>query len=258
MAAATAPARATAGRRPTMDRPVAMRLAAEEYDRVIAQLESLPPTDWAAASGCPPWDVRALATHMLGMAEMAASLREQLRQMRKAKKAGGVFIDALTALQVEERRDLAPEQVLDRFRAVAPRAARARRRTPALVRARTMPDQQPVGGRPDSPTERWTVGYLVDVVLTRDPWMHRTDIAAATGRPLQLTADHDGALVADVVEEWAARHGQAGRRVLTGPAGGRWPFGAGGVELQHDAIEFCRALAGRGPAEGLLATEVPF
>lgn len=37
--------------------------------------------------------------------------------------------------------------------------------------------------------------------------MHRIDISRATGRPLTLTADHDGVLVADVVHEWAGRHG---------------------------------------------------
>jgi uncharacterized protein (TIGR03083 family) len=250
--------RTTAPRRSALDRDVAMRLAAQEYDRAVAQLDSLSPQDWTAPSGCPPWDVRALATHMLGMADMAASLREQIRQERKAKRAGGVLIDALTALQVEERRGLTPEQIVERFARVAPRAARGRRRTPGFIRNRTMPDEQPLGGKPDSGTEKWTFGYLIDVILTRDPWMHRTDIAVATGRPMELTADHDGVLVADAVEEWASRHGQPCRLTLTGPAGGTWTFGSGGVELQHDAVDFCRILSGRGSAEGLLATEVPF
>lgn len=250
--------RTSTPRRPALDRREAMRLAADEYDRVVSQLRSLSPQDWQAPSGCPPWDVRALAAHMLGMAEMAASLREQLRQMRKAKRAGGVFIDALTALQVDERADMTPQQILDRFSQVAPRAAKARRRAPGLVRGRAMPDPQPVGGRPDSPVESWTFGYLVDVILTRDPWMHRTDIAAATNRPLHLTPEHDGVLVADVVQEWAGRHGQPCRLTLTGPAGGSWSFGAGGPQLQHDAVDFCRVLAGRGQGEGLLRTEVPF
>lgn len=149
-------------------------------------------------------------------------------------------------------------QIVDRFAQVGPRAAKARRRTPGFLRSRTMRDKQPVGGRPDSPTEDWTFGYLVDVILTRDPWMHRTDIAAATGRPMELTADHDGVLVADVVSDWASRHGQPCQVTLTGGAGGSWTFGSGGPHLQHDAVEFCRVLAGRGPADGLLTTEVPF
>lgn len=248
----------TSARRSALDRSIAMTLAEAEYGRVLTQLRSLTPDQWSAPSGCPGWDVRQLAAHMLGMAEMAASLREQLRQMRKAKKAGGVFIDALTGLQVDERQDMSPQQIVDRFAEVGPKAARARRRTPGFVRSRTMPDEQPLGGRPDSGTEKWTFGYLVDVILTRDPWMHRTDLAAAAGAPLELTADHDGVLVADVAAEWAARHGQPCRLELGGPAGGSWDFGSGGPELRLDAVEFCRVLAGRGHAEGLLATEVPF
>lgn len=156
------------------------------------RLADLGPRTLAVMHGA--WDVRALASHLLGMAEMSASLREQVRQMRKAGRAGGVFIDALTALQVAERETMTPQQIVERFTEVGPRAARGRRRAPGFVRRRAMPDAQPVGGKPDSPAERWTFGFLVDVILTRDPWMHRTDIAAATGAPLALTAEHDGVL----------------------------------------------------------------
>ncbi|MBW3551474.1 MAG: maleylpyruvate isomerase family mycothiol-dependent enzyme [Proteobacteria bacterium] len=166
-------------RQPALDRRVAMTLASEEYDRVLVQLRSLSAEDWSRPTDCPAWDIRALASHLLGMAEMSASLREQIRQMRKAGRAGGVFIDALTGLQVDERRDMSPAQIVSRFAEVAPRAARGRRRTPGLLRSRTMPDAQPVGGKPDSPSEKWTFGFLIDVILTRDPWMHRTDIAAS-------------------------------------------------------------------------------
>jgi uncharacterized protein (TIGR03083 family) len=254
---ATADRKAVA-RRPALDRDSAMRLAAEEYDLVVAQLRTLQPDDWTSPTDCPAWDIRQLAAHMLGMAEMAASLREQIRQMRKAKRAGGVFIDELTGLQVAEREEMTPAQIIDRFAEVGPRAARSRRRTPGFIRSRTLPDDQPVGGKPDSPSEKWTLGFLVDVILTRDPWMHRSDIAAATGRPQTLTTDHDGVLVDDVVHEWAARHGQPVELTLTGPAGGNWSFGTGGPLLEHDAVQFCRLLSGRGESEGLLATEVPF
>lgn len=249
---------AGAPRQPALNRTVAMRLAAEEYDRVVAQLRDLGPEDWTRPTDCPAWDVRRLAAHMLGMAEMAASLREQIRQTRAAKRAGGVFIDALTAVQVAEREHLTPAQILERFAVVGPRAARARKRVPGFVRRRAMPEAQPVGGRPDSPVERWTLGFLLDVILTRDPWMHRTDIASATGAPLSLTGEHDGVLVADVVQEWAARHGRPCSLVLTGPAGGAWSWGSGGPTMELDAVEFCRALSGRGAAEGLLGVDVPF
>jgi uncharacterized protein (TIGR03083 family) len=245
-------------RRPALDRDVAMRLAATEYDRFLHVLRTMPADAWTRPSGCPGWDVRALASHLLGMAEMAATLREQIRQMRKAKKAGGVFIDALTGLQVAERADMTPLQIIDRFAKVAPKAARSRRRTPGFVRARTMPDAQPVGGKPDSPYERWTFGYLIDVILTRDPWLHRTELCTASGLIMELTPTHDGILVADVANEWAGRHGQPCSLRLTGPAGGSWQWGQAGAAIELDAVEFCRILAGRAQGEGLLATEVPF
>ena len=68
--------------------------------------------------------------------------------------------------------------------------------------------------------ERWHAGYLFDIILTRDTWMHRIDIARATGRIAVLSSDHDARLVADVVAEWARRHGQPFTLHLEGPAGG--------------------------------------
>lgn len=248
--------RSTEARKPALDRTVAMRLAGVESDRVVAQLRSLRTEDWGRPTDCPAWDVRQLAAHMLGMCEMAASLREQIRQMRKAGRAGG--IDALTALQVAEREHLAPGQIIERFAVVGPRATRQRKRAPGFIHRRVMPDAQPAGGRPGSPAERWTFGFLLDVILTRDPWMHRTDIAAATGIPMTLTPEHDGVLVADVVQEWAGRHQQPYSLVLTGPAGGPWSSGSGGETIEMDAVKFCRALSGRGGGDGLLAVEVPF
>jgi hypothetical protein len=113
---------------------------------------------------------------------------------------------------------------------------------------------QVVNGAP----EPWAFGFLFDTVLTRDTWMHRVDTARATARDLVLTPEHDGVLVADVVAEWAGRHGAPCTLTLTGPAGGTWRFGDGGPELTLDAVEFCRTLSGRAAGEGLLAVEVPF
>jgi uncharacterized protein (TIGR03083 family) len=246
--------RRTTPRRPVLARPTAMRLAATEYQRVVDLLRSLRPDDWARPTDCPDWDVRAVAAHLLGMAEMAASIREQSRQVKAAERSGGVFIDALTALQVNERSDLTPDQIVARFARVAPRAARGRRWAPGLIRRRTMPQSQAVAGE----QEYWTIGYLIDVILTRDPWMHRIDITRATGAAHVLTPDHDGVIVDDIVTEWAQRHGQPVTLRLSGPAGGSWTIGAGGPQLDLDVVTFCRSISGRQPADGLLATEVPF
>lgn len=252
---------ATADSRPRtspLPRAVAMRLAAQEYDRFVAQLRDLSPEDWSRPTPCPAWDVHATACHVLGMAELAASVPEQLRQTRAARRAGGLFIDALTSLQVAKHVDRPPAEIVAMLADVAPRAAAGRRRTPALVRRITLADQ-PVD-ETGSQTEKWTLGFLVDVIFTRDIWMHRSDVAAATGRSMTLTAEHDGALVADVAAEWAARHRQPCTLTLTGPAGGSWTFGGDGdpSTLELDAVEFARILSGRGSGEGLLATRVPF
>lgn len=231
-----------------------MRLAATEYSRFAEQLQRLSAEDWTRPTDCPAWDVRALASHVLGMAAMAASIREQVRQMRAARRRGGVFIDALTALQVSERVGMIPSEITSAFVATGPRAARGRRRTPGVIRSRALPMAQPVGDH----LERWTIGFLVDVVLTRDVFVHRVDIARATGRDLELSADHDGVLVADVAAEWAARHGQPCTLHLDGPAGGSWSWGSEGPTLELDAVEFCRVVSGRASGNGLLAVAVPF
>lgn len=241
-------------RRPALPRPTAMLLAATEYQRFADLLRALRPEDWSKATECPGWDVRAMAAHALGMVEMAASLREQLRQAWLASRRGGPFLDALTALQVDERSGMTPPQIADRYARRSPVAVRARRRTPPFVRARTLPARQRVGDR----DEAWTFGYLIDVILTRDPWMHRIDIVRVTGAEHVLTADHDAVIVADIVAEWAQRHGKPYTLRLSGPAGGVWTSGLGGPLVEMDAIEFCRVLSGRCPGEGLLATPVPF
>ena len=89
------------------------------------------------------------------------------------------------------------------------------------------------------------------------------DLARATGRAPVLTADHDGLIVNDVVNEWARRPGRTYRLELTGPAGGIWASGTAGEAIVMDAADFCRILSGRsapdqGNPSGLLATQVPF
>jgi uncharacterized protein (TIGR03083 family) len=249
-------------RTPAIDRDTATRLMTVEYQRVVEQLRSLSPDDWSVETCNTGWDVRALVAHMTGMSAMAASVPEQMRQQRAAKKRGGEFIHALTAVQVEKYAGWSPEQLVVEYARLAPRAVKGRNRMPGLMRARKMPGDQPVN--PPHEYEPWTFAYLVDVILTRDPWLHRTDIAVATGRELNLGKDHDAVLVADVAHEWAGRHGQPCSLVLTGTAGGSWTWGDtdsadSTPSYELDAVEFCRILSGRGEGDGLLQTpRVPF
>ena len=249
--------------RPAFDHATAMRLAAREYDRFADAVSSLALDDWTLPTDCPDWDVRRLVCHTVGMATMASSpwqtVRQQAKAARRARATGVDPLTALTAVQVAERDHWSPAQAVTEVRRIGPRATRGRRRVPAVVLARTLPQVQHV----DGVAETWSFGYLIDVILTRDPWMHRLDLARATGQELTLTAHHDGVIVADVALEWARRHGQPYRLELTGPAGGRWSSGTGGEEIVMDAADFCRVVGGRptpsGDApSGLLATQVPF
>lgn len=236
----------------------AMDLQAVELDRTLNLLRSLSEDDWTTQTDCPDWDVHRMYLHVLGACEAAASMRENLHQMRAGKRFqkdhGGPLEAGLSAVQVQERLDLTPAQLVDRLVTVAPVTVRKRTTTPRLMRAFKMKVDGPV-------VEKWTLGYLIDTIYLRDLWMHRVDAARVTDRELVLTADHDGRIVADVVSEWARRHGQPFELTLTGPAGGTFAVvgsDAAGESLELDAVEFCRILAGRGESAGLLRTIVPF
>lgn len=229
-----------------------VRAADEEYRRLLALLGELDAEAWSAPTDCTGWDVRAVVAHLAGAAQWPASVRESVRQQRHGRRLlpDAETVDGMNELQVRERADRTPAQLLEELAEAAPRAVRARSRLPRPIRALPVPFGPPLGTKP--------LGYLSDRILTRDAWLHRIDICRAVGRSPVLTADHDGRIVADVVVEWAELHGQPVELVLTGPAGGRWQRGAGGEWLELDAVEFCRILSGRDAGAGLLATRVNF
>jgi mycothiol maleylpyruvate isomerase-like protein len=198
--------------------------------------------------------VRDIAGHVLGMMQRCADPAESQRQDAAAKaraEQGENWLDALTDTQVRSNAALSTTELLAVSRQLAPVAAA--RRTGTTEEQRAIPYPVSLPGEGD-----WTLGYLLDCILTRDAWMHRLDIARALDRPVHLTAEHDGAIVADVVAEWARRHGQPFELELTGPAGGVFAVGEGGTSLQYDATEFCWILSGRASAPGLMSTHVPF
>jgi len=251
-------AKTTLLQRSLLDRVVAMELAAAEYERFAVVIADLSADDWGKPTDCPAWDVRQLAGHVLGMAELAADPTEADRQRQLAFADGPAngweFTDALTALQVHERETWLPAVIVAGIQTVGPRATVGRKQTPAEALAAEIPLPFEVNQR----LERWVVGYLIDTILTRDVWMHRVDLCRATGRSMTVTPGHDGVIVEDVVAEWARRHGEPYRLTLTGPAGGSYSAGQGGPAHELDAVEFCRIVSGRGTAPGLLATHVPF
>jgi hypothetical protein len=100
-------------------------------------------------------------------------------------------------------------------------------------------------GIPGQP--RWPVAYLLDVIFNRDLWMHRIDLARATGRPSVL-GGHDQHIVAQVIHDLARGWSTASVALeLTGRAGGSWLLGVGDpvAVVRADAVAYLRALSGR-------------
>lgn len=230
------------------------RLAETEYRRLAGLLRQLAPKDWSRATDCERWDVRALALHVLGSTEANASLAELAHQFRRGLPLSREidhhhWVDGVNELQVRERSELSPAEVMARLEAAIPKAVRGRRTVPPPLRWMPVPFGPPIGWKP--------LTYLLRMGFTRDTWMHRVDVARATGREPTLSADHDGRIVADIVAEWARRHARPFTLSLRGPAGGTYRQGTGGEGIDIDAVEFCRTLSGRRLGAGLLEHKLP-
>lgn len=225
-------------------------LSRVQYARFLDVLTTLSPDEWAAPTDCPGWSVKDVAAHVLGNLECVRSPREFLRQVGEGKRLDPEHpYDGLNAYQVKHYAALTPDELVRRVATIAEPALRMRHRTPWLLRHLVRPTLDVAGRVP--------MAYVLDVIYTRDTYMHRVDVCRATGRDLEL----DGVekrIVEDMVEEWAGRHGQPFRLTLTGPAGGTYERGSGGPELVCDAVEWTRVTSGRGTGEGLLATRVQY
>jgi uncharacterized protein (TIGR03083 family) len=238
-------------------RPEARVLAEEEFVRFAAMAVSLTPDEWATPTDCTGWDVRKMVLHVLGSGDAQASVRQFMHQMRRGMPLNKVidshhWVDGMNELQIRERDHLSNDEVVVHLQAIGPKAVKGRWRTPPPMRYVPVPFGPPIGWAP--------LKYLMDVGFTRDVWAHRIDIHAAIGRPMHLTADHDGRLVADIVAEWADIHGQPFELVLEGPAGGKFtnlPDGKDGERVEIDALDFIRTLSGRLTGTGVLSHPLP-
>ncbi len=239
---------------PRIQHEEAMRIAGVENAKFADLLRRFDTSDWVKPTDCTRWDVRALAAHVVGSAAGQASPREFVRQVRKGRplvaEAGSFWWDGMNEFQVRERSALTVEELIDEWDGSSARALRARTRLPRVIaRLPLLNLPEPVGRQP--------VSYLFDIGFTRDVWMHRIDLARATGKPIDADPEHDGRLVADIVAEWAGTHGQPFALELGGPAGGRFGAGSGGEHVTLDAVEFCRVLAERVPGTGILSHPLP-
>lgn len=239
---------------PPIRRNEARCLGTVEYERTIELLRGLGADEWRRPTDCSRWDVRAVAMHVLGAAEAQASPREMMHQFRlglplNRQIESHHWVDGVNEIQTRERSELSNEEIVRKLEDVAPSAVAGRRRVPPPIRWIPIPMGPPIGWKP--------LTYLLHMGFTRDVWMHRIDIARGAQRVIELTPDHDGRIVADLVAEWGRRHREPFRLVLHGAAGGTYVQGAGGEELRMDAVDFCRILSGRTAGDGVLRHKLP-
>jgi len=232
-----------------------MGLAEVEYRRFADVLAQLQPDDWSKQTVNDDWNVRQLVAHVLGFAESNASFRVFVKAMRagrrRAKEKGyDHFIHGTNEVQVEEREHLTADQLVSRWSEVWPKALKGRRRFPPFMRPIPLDFGPVIGKKPMG-------SYLMDVVFTRDTWMHRIDICRAAGLDPALTPEHDGRLIEDMVAEWTRLYDLSVTLHLEGTAGGTYVRGQGGEELTVDAVEWIWILSGRGTGTGLLEKELP-
>lgn len=222
----------------------AVAIGEAEYAAVLAMLHGLSAEDWTAPTECPGWSVREMVAHLTGAAEEAVRPSVQARHLARARTRDrrAVPADSLSSQQIADRATRTPAQILAELDRLAAKAPRKRAGAPGPVRAMRLPANVGAPQRAD------TMAYLLDVTYNRDIWMHRIDIARATGCEL-VTSDAEAAVVAQVVRDVSRTwNGPSFTLTMTGRVAGSWRVGDGegdAGEVTVDTVALCRLLSGR-------------
>lgn len=208
-------------------------------------LASIDGDEWQRRTVCAEWDVADIAGHLIGQAEDVNQLLSFPRRYRKAKRVHPdvLRIDAHMMVQADEHRGTAPAELRDTFDREWAKATRRISTEPGLIRRMSMT----VNG------VRMSLGYVHDILLARDLWMHRDDVCQALDRPFDA-GPHAAELVAQVMYDvidgpwWADR--PAVELELTGPGGGTYQLGRGEPvgQASVNAVSYMRTLSGRDNA----------
>lgn len=242
------------------------QLALAAYAALLDDVATIAADEWHRPTDCTGWSVRDMVAHLVGAAQGHASLFIFVRQyawgVRHRKDFGGSGLDAMNHGQITGLEGHSGESLLALLADLAPRAVAGRARRARLIGWAPISLDEAGSWYEGMPT-RTTMAELCAVVLTRDVWAHRLDLARALGRTPSVDAEVDGRIVADIVGDWAARHGQPFDMHLTGDAGGSFRAGDTGQLLTLDALDFARLMAGRHPEgeipdSALWATKVLF
>src|SRR5829696_6670975 len=221
-------------------------VATAELQASIALLERLDDHDWTRPTDCAGWTVHDLVAHLVGQYQGLVKPGVFLRRHRRAHRRYLALsrLDAHNRQQIDDLGGHSGRELVAMLAAIGPKAIRARRRLRGLHVGRMYPEEP-------LPDDR--LSYVLDVLGLRDPWMHRVDLARATGRPLVLGA-HDREIVAQVIADLGrAWEGPPVLLELTGPAGGRWTLGDGSpvATVRADAVDYLRVLSGRNDPPAL-------
>jgi uncharacterized protein (TIGR03083 family) len=228
---------------PAISRAEVQSLGLTTLERFITLAESLSPEEWNRPTMCTAWRAREILAHQAGSYTAYTTFKQWLHNYGQRPRPGQLPEDVTNALQVADRAGHTPAEMMAELRAAGPIAIANRASVPGLFRLIRIP----------RPTGTLALSHLLDVIHSRDTWMHRLDLARATGRDFVQTAEHDGRIVAlvirDVVEQWEPLlAGQTVTLRLTGVAGGEWRFGpsaAPALTLTMDALEFNIFASGR-------------
>jgi len=225
-------------------------LATAVYASLLTDIADLSAGDWARSTDCAGWTVRDVVAHLVGAAQGHASMPTFMRQyvwgMRHRRAFGGSSLDAMNQHQIDGQQGHSTDTLVQQLVELAPRAVAGRSRRARLLGWAPIGIEEAGSWSEGTPTKT-TMAELCAVVLTRDVWAHRLDLTRAMGK--QATLDHrvDGRIVADLVADWANRHGQPVTLTLTGDAGSTFMIGTAGETLTLDALDFARLMAGRRP-----------
>jgi uncharacterized protein (TIGR03083 family) len=221
----------------------ALALLQTEVGRFLTLLDSLKPNDWAKPTACTAWAVRDIVAHQAGGYASGTSYRELIHQYLMRPKVGQLPEDAVNELQLAERAEKSPAQLMEELREVAPIAMHKWAYEFRLFKRLGIP--HPVPG--------WlSMRDLMWVIHSRDTWMHRLDICRATGHVFEQTTGHDDRIIALVVRDVAKTlrrklHTHPIILDLSGVAGGVWRIGMGQpmARIQMDALDFNIYASGR-------------
>ncbi len=221
----------------------AHRLMITALSRFLNLIESLHADDWSRPTACTAWNVHDMVAHQAGGYASGTSYKEMIRQYTSKPQPGQLPEDAINALQVGERADKTPSELIAELKQIGEIAAYNWAYGFNAIKWISTP--HPVGGF-------MSIRHLMWIIHSRDTWMHRLDICRATNRPFEQTREHDGRInelvVLDVAKKLNKRlNGRAITLVLTGIAGGTWQIGKGdpAAEIEMDVLDFNIFVSGR-------------